>query len=433
MLTVEEALAPVLERANPLAPRVAAALIDALGCALAEDVAADVDQPPFDKALVDGYAVRAADLRRPATAGSRSARRSSPARPRPVPSAPRGGRDHDRRPAARGRRRRRDASSRDPTRRRHGRDRRTRRRGPGQNRLLRGPESTGPARSSSRAASGLSPASLGLLASVGQARVLVVPRPRVAIVPTGDELVEPDQVPGPGQIRNSNAVMLQALARRAPGRRSMPLPIAPDEPGELARDPDGGPGLDVLLITGGVSAGSRDLVPGALEDLGVDPDLPQGPAQARQAALVRRRARPRRPAGHAGLRPARQPGQRPGRFPAVRPAGTRIPGGAIRARRPSRRGAAWRRRSPTAATGRPITRAVAADRPRHPRRRAHRAAALGRLGRPARRWPGPTVSPFSPPATGLSRQEKLSDSCRSTRMRNLSLAAAARGSMAAAG
>ena len=61
MLTVDQALALVLERANPLAPE-SRGLIDALGCPLAEDVAADADQPPFDKALVDGYAVRASDL-----------------------------------------------------------------------------------------------------------------------------------------------------------------------------------------------------------------------------------------------------------------------------------------------------------------------------------------------------------------------------------
>ena len=72
----------------------------------------------------------------------------------------------------------------------------------------------------------LTPAALGLLASVGRTRVRVVPRPRLTILPTGDELVEPDQVPGPGQIRNSNAVMLEALAldhgRRSAGRCRSP-------------------------------------------------------------------------------------------------------------------------------------------------------------------------------------------------------------------
>ena len=62
MLTIEEAVALVRKHAKPLPPG-DRSLIDALGCVLAEDVAADRDEPPFDKALVDGYAVRAADLR----------------------------------------------------------------------------------------------------------------------------------------------------------------------------------------------------------------------------------------------------------------------------------------------------------------------------------------------------------------------------------
>ena len=61
MLTVNEALQAVLQHAAPLPPR-ACRLADALGCMLAEDVAADLDLPPFVKALVDGYAVRADDL-----------------------------------------------------------------------------------------------------------------------------------------------------------------------------------------------------------------------------------------------------------------------------------------------------------------------------------------------------------------------------------
>src|SRR4051812_47057701 len=61
MLTVEDALAAVLARAHVLPPR-GIALLSALACFLAEDVAADIDLPPFPKALVDGYAVRSADL-----------------------------------------------------------------------------------------------------------------------------------------------------------------------------------------------------------------------------------------------------------------------------------------------------------------------------------------------------------------------------------
>ena len=63
MLSIGEALAAVINEARALAPAVVR-LEDALGCVLAEDVKADADSPPFDKALVDGYAVRTADLRR---------------------------------------------------------------------------------------------------------------------------------------------------------------------------------------------------------------------------------------------------------------------------------------------------------------------------------------------------------------------------------
>src|SRR5262245_33160271 len=62
MLTIDEALRAVLDEARPLPPR-PEPLGRALGCVLAEDVAADIDLPPFDKALVDGYAVRTEDLR----------------------------------------------------------------------------------------------------------------------------------------------------------------------------------------------------------------------------------------------------------------------------------------------------------------------------------------------------------------------------------
>jgi molybdopterin molybdotransferase len=107
-----------------------------------------------------------------------------------------------------------------------------------------------------------------VLASVGRTEVLVVPRPRVVVVPTGDELVEPDRVPGPGQIRNSNAVMLQGLAEAAEAEAEA-MPIAPDDPDRLGAALAHGLGADVLLVTGGVSAGKLDLVPLALERLGV--------------------------------------------------------------------------------------------------------------------------------------------------------------------
>ena len=108
-----------------------------------------------------------------------------------------------------------------------------------------------------------------MLASVGRSQVKVL-RPHVAILPTGDELVEPEKTPGPGQIRNSNALMLQALAIEE-GATAETLPVAPDEPAQLRAALEGGLGADLLIVTGGVSAGQRDLVPATLEAIGVRP------------------------------------------------------------------------------------------------------------------------------------------------------------------
>ncbi len=113
----------------------------------------------------------------------------------------------------------------------------------------------------------LGPAHLGVLASVGRSWPRVV-RPRVAVASTGDELVEPDRVPGPGQIRNSNAIMLRALAIEDAAQAEA-MPIIPDDPAALREILGRGLESDVLVITGGVSAGQRDLVPEALEALGV--------------------------------------------------------------------------------------------------------------------------------------------------------------------
>ncbi len=295
MLTVAEALDAVLERARALPPCVWT-IEQALDCVLAEDVVADQDSPPFDKALVDGYAVRPDELTGANVwleIGEAIMAGQVPSRPlgrgeaavvmtgAPIPP----GSDAvimQERTRAEGGKVELDAAGVRP----------------GQNVLRRGAEmragevvvATG---------SVLNPGRLGVLAAVGRTEVLAIPRPRVAIVPTGDELVEPGQTPGPGQIRNSNAVMLRALVIEA-GASPLVLPIAPDEPARLREILGRGLESDVLLISGGVSAGQRDLVPAALESLGttcvfhkvrVKPGKPLwfgiGPARgARPGALV---------------------------------------------------------------------------------------------------------------------------------------------------
>jgi molybdopterin molybdotransferase len=264
MLTIEEAVVLVREHARPLVP-CCRSLLDGLGCVLAEDVAADGDEPPFDKALVDGYAVRAADLAEAdgrlrvgetILAGQTPTRSLGPREAAaimtgaPLPLGADAVLMHERTRVIDG-----DILSDEidvPA---------------GRNRLVRG-QVYRAGDFVLRRGSRLSPASLGLLASVGRPRVMVIPRPRVAIVSTGDELVQPEQTPGPGQIRNSNAVMLQALAVLR-GASAQILPIARDESSELKRVLKEGLSSDVLLITGGVSAGQRDLVPAALAELGV--------------------------------------------------------------------------------------------------------------------------------------------------------------------
>jgi molybdopterin molybdotransferase len=106
---------------------------------------------------------------------------------------------------------------------------------------------------------------VALAASVGCARVAVFRRPRVAVLATGDELVEVAATPGPTQIRNSNSYSLAAQLETAEAI-PMLLPIAPDEPAGLRRLIAEGLAADLLLLAGGVSMGRYDLVEQALAE-----------------------------------------------------------------------------------------------------------------------------------------------------------------------
>jgi molybdopterin molybdotransferase len=113
----------------------------------------------------------------------------------------------------------------------------------------------------------MGPAQIALAAAAGKASLKVYRKPRVAVLSTGDELVEVAEKPGPSQIRNSNSYSLAALVAES-GGEPVQLPIAPDEEGKLSELIQEGLKTDMLLLSGGVSMGKFDLVEQALKNLG---------------------------------------------------------------------------------------------------------------------------------------------------------------------
>ncbi len=268
MLDLDAALEAVLARTQPLPPQWVS-LEMANRRWLAEDVTADLDLPPFAKALVDGYAIRSADF--PAGSGRFRVVETIPAGHAPSRSLGPGdaalimtgaplpdGADAVVM---------REEADPDGTEWVHLRPEKPVR--PGLNGLPRGREMRA-GETVLLAGQLLGPAQVGLLASVGRAEVLVHGRPRVVVIPTGDELVEADRFPGPGQIRNSNGPMLRAFLESR-GAEVVLGPIAPDHPARLREALAGGLAeADVLVVAGGVSAGDLDLVPSTLIGLGVE-------------------------------------------------------------------------------------------------------------------------------------------------------------------
>jgi molybdopterin molybdotransferase len=269
MITVDEAMSLVLEHARPR-PSQWVPLTESVDLVLAEDVASDVDSPPHDKAMVDGYAVRSADLANGAaalTVVEEVPAGAVPTRPLAASQATRimtGAPIPDGADAVvmleRGTCQR-DASGRELVRIADERFR------PGQHIMRRG-ESMRCGETVLHRGKLLGPADIGLLAEVGRARVAAIPAPRVAVLATGNELVPADQRPAAGQIRNSNGPMLAAAIRRA-GGVALDLGIARDAPDALREPISQGLQADVLVLAGGVSAGAFDLVPGMLAELGV--------------------------------------------------------------------------------------------------------------------------------------------------------------------
>jgi molybdopterin molybdotransferase len=255
LLTIDEALGRVLARARPLAPEVVA-VGEADGRFLAEDACALTDLPPFDSSAMDGFAVRAADtpghLRvvgesaagtpaRCALAAGEAIRISTGA---VVPEG---------------------ADAVVPVERTQG-DVVVERVEPGENVRPRG----GDARlGDAVVATGarLGAAQLGSLAAVGLQTVRCHTRPRVAVVATGSELRRPGEQLAPGQIYESNSVLLAAQLRSAGAVPELLAHVA-DDPAATGEALERALGCDVVITSGGVSVGEHDLVRGALAERG---------------------------------------------------------------------------------------------------------------------------------------------------------------------
>ncbi len=264
--TVAEALEAIVRTVRPLEPA-ACPLAEALGLVLAEPIHSDVDSPPFHKALMDGFAVRAADL----TSRAGSFRVVEEVTAGEVPTKALGPQEATRimtgaplPPGADAVVRSEDADlSTDGTEVSFS----VTGIAPGTNIMPQG----GSMRRGEpilKAGTRLWAPQLAVLAEMGRAVVPVRRRPRIAILATGNELVPVDVTPGPGQIRNTNETMLAAQVEQA-GAHALPLGIARDELSSLRERIAEGWRSDVLLLTGGVSVGVHDLVPAVLNDLGV--------------------------------------------------------------------------------------------------------------------------------------------------------------------
>ncbi len=112
-------------------------------------------------------------------------------------------------------------------------------------------------------------AEMALAAQAGTTRLEVFANPRLAILSTGDEVVDARANPGPLQVRNSNGIAIEVLARTA-GAEPIQLGNAPDELVALRRGIERGLEADILVLSGGVSMGKYDLVEQVLSDLGAE-------------------------------------------------------------------------------------------------------------------------------------------------------------------
>jgi len=282
LVPVDDHLAQILEAVEPLSP-LDLTLGDAHGCVIAEDVVSSFPLPPFDNSAMDGYAVRSSDLTaatesQPVTlpvVGDIAAGSSGPYTVQPglcvriMTGAPMpAGADAVvplewtdggiaqvaiRRPAD-----------------------------PGAH-VRRAGEDAPTGTTVLTAGTHLGATQIGLLAAVGRERVAARPRPRVVVLSTGSELVDPGNPLAPGQIPDANSSLLTAAAQEA-GGIAYRVGIVPDDPRQLLDTlEDQLIRADAVVTSGGVSVGAYDVVKEAIGRLGpvtfsrvaMQPGMPQ--------------------------------------------------------------------------------------------------------------------------------------------------------------
>jgi molybdenum cofactor synthesis domain-containing protein len=267
MIPIGQAIQIVLQQTPKLASE-EIALPDALNRILAEDIVADTDLPPFDRAQMDGYAVRAADVA------------NTPAQLKIVGESAAGAGWHH------------EMNSGEAVRIMTGAPVPTGADAVQQVELTREPNGAGTVeileavetgrsivKQASEIKSGetvlrggedINAQTIATLASFGYAQVKVGKRPRVAVMATGSELVDVNEKPGRDQIRDSNNYTIEAYAKLA-GATVKRLPLAGDDRDELKHQMEAAvDDCDVLVTSGGVSMGIYDFTKTAFKDLGAE-------------------------------------------------------------------------------------------------------------------------------------------------------------------
>jgi len=263
LLTVQQATELVAAQLESL-PATQIALRDALGHVLAEDVVSDIDSPPHDKSMMDGFAVCAGDrsvqraIIEEVMAGdvpTKTLQRGQVTRVMTGAAVPTG------------------TSAVVPVEKTTLLDAQTVELEqvdlPAGKHIMPRGKSMQVGRRVLQAGCVVREIEVAIAAEVGAARLSVLAQPRVAVLATGNELVDVTERPAAGQIRNSNGPML-AAAVAAARAHPLELPVSRDDSDELlSRVAQGLAAADVLLLSGGVSAGMKDLAPQAFNSAGV--------------------------------------------------------------------------------------------------------------------------------------------------------------------